>query len=250
MQKSLGAFALLIAAAVIGIENIALVFGLCFVAMVIIAYAVLTIKDKVTEDKEDEISFSAIEPIFPPDLVKRRSEMIESWCSAQYEREPELGYVSWNWRDLSQSANEIEFSLRNEGLTYLGEVCFAEKGHPDCHDQERVLKIKSVIKGTDVEKEWEGTGMKKVPISSIQKNIQNSLKNDKGLRKILEEAFDECLENGESIFDLDDVNLDFTDNRVKKEFVKACLKSGNFSSVHLLADGHRVKVLIGDKDPI
>lgn len=247
MGRSFGALGLLVVASIVGEGEVLLVL----IVGLLLIFGIAYISVAVTDDSSKKASFleDAPERIPMPGFVDNRKKWIDEWVEAEYKRHPEIGAIRWRWIDFD-NYDKIEFSLKNEGITYIGDVIYATKEHPECHDQERVLRIDSVIKGTEIKKTWEGTGMKRVPIESIQKNIQNSLKNDRELRKILEEAFDQCLENGEAVFDLDDINLDFTDNRVKREFLRACLKSCSFSSMHIQADGHQVKVFIGDKDPI
>ena len=249
MDRSLGAIVLIIIVSVLGVGEVALVLGGIFLLLVGLFYVFIVIADEASSSTTKDILEKAPEMMRSPGFVDDREKWMNEWVTAEYKRHPENGAIIWRWIDFD-NYDTIEFTLDNEGITYIGDVIYATKEHPECHDQERVLRIDSVIKGTEIKKTWEGTGMKRVPIESIQKNIQNSLKNDRELRKILEEAFDQCLENGEAVFDLDDINLDFTDNRVKREFLKACLKSCSFSSMHIQADGHRVKVFIGDKDPI
>lgn len=249
MDRSLGAIVLIIIVSVLGVGEVALVLGGIFLLLVGFFYVFIVIADETSSSATEDILEKVPERYFPPGYIDNREKWIDEWVEAEYKRHPEIGAIRWRWIDFD-NYDKIEFSLKNEGITYIGDVIYATKEHPECHDQERVLRIESVVKGTEIKKTWEGTGMKRVPVESIQKNIQNSLKNDRSLRKILEEAFDQCLENGEAVFDLDDINLDFTDNRVKREFLRACLKSCSFSSMHIQADGHKVKVFIGDKDPI
>lgn len=249
MDRALGAIVLIIVVSVLGVGEVALVLGGIFLLLVGLFYVFIVIADETSSSTTEDILEKVPERYFPPGYIENRKKWMDEWVKAEYKRHPENGAIIWRWIDFD-NYDKIEFTLDKEGITYIGDVVYATKEHPECFDQERVLRIDSVVKGTEIKKTWEGTGMKRVPIESIQKNIQNSLKNDRGLRKILEEAFDQCLENGEAVFDLDDINLDFTDNRVKREFLRACLKSCSFSSMHIQADGHQVKVFIGDKDPI
>jgi len=246
MGKSVGTFALIIAVLILGpfefgatiLIIFALLTGLCYVLIRIIH------SDERPEKPPETTAIN----VHPRGFIDERAKMIDEWVWSQNRNHPEQGYIDWEFTDLS--GEMIEFTPQIEGVTYIGKVFFAEKNSPEFLDQPRVLKVESTIKGTEITREWEGMELKRVPLESIQKNIQNSFKNDKKLRKILEEAFDECLDKGVSVVELDDVNLDFNDNRVKTEFMKKCRESGNFSSVHLLDNGHQLEVYVGEMDPV
>lgn len=205
----------------------------------------------VRHNKEQSEKEKNLEAQRPPeeaavDAVKaRRLPLMEEW--ADYVRSQGID-MDWCWPCYDSA--DIIFIKDGEGIDHVGKVWFAETGDPDCYDQPRVTRVYTVIKDTEIGRDWPVPDMKRIPLESIEKNIANSFKNDKNLRAVLEEAHSQCLMQGYGMIELDKIDLDFEDNRVKKEFLRRCLTSGNFKSAHLQSNGHEVKVFAGNSDPL